>query len=99
MKLYVGNLPFRTTDEDLRAAFRKFGEVLSAQVLTDRETGRSRGFGFVELSDEDARRAIDEMDGADLAGRRIVVNESRPMQARPPRPDRGGGDGNYRDRG
>ncbi len=90
MKLYVGNLPFRTTSEDLAAAFRRFGEVQSAQVLTDRETGRSRGFGFVELADEDARRAIDEMDGADLAGRRIVVNESRPMQARPPRQDRVG---------
>ena len=98
VKLYVGNLPFRTTSDDLAAAFRRFGEVTSAQVLTDRETGRSRGFGFVELSDEDARRAIDEMDGADLAGRRIVVNESRPMQARPPRQDRGGGDGNFRDR-
>jgi RNA recognition motif-containing protein len=80
----------------LAAAFRRFGEVLSAQVLTDRETGRSRGFGFVELADEDARRAIDEMDGADLSGRQIVVNESRPMQARPPR--QGGGESNYRDR-
>jgi RNA recognition motif-containing protein len=98
VKLYVGNLPFRTTSEDLAAAFRRFGEVLSAQVLTDRETGRSRGFGFVELADEEARRAIDEMDGADLAGRRIVVNESRPMQSRPPRQERVGGEGNYRDR-
>ena len=98
MKLYIGNLPFRTTSEDLAAAFRRFGEVQSAQVLADRETGRSRGFGFVELADEDARRAIDEMDGADLAGRKIVVNESRPMQARPPRQDRGGSEGNYRDR-
>ena len=98
MKLYVGNLPFRTTSEDLAAAFRRFGEVLSAQVLTDRETGRSRGFGFVELADEEARRAIDEMDGADLAGRRIVVNESRPMQSRPGRQERVGGEGNYRDR-
>ena len=98
MKLYVGNLAFRTTSEDLAAAFRRFGEVISAQVLNDRETGRSRGFGFVELADEEARRAIDEMDGADLAGRRIVVNESRPMQSRPPRQERVGGEGNYRDR-
>lgn len=98
LKLYIGNLAFRTTSEDLAAAFRRFGEVQSAQVLTDRETGRSRGFGFVELADEDARRAIDEMDGVDLDGRQIVVNESRPMQARPPRQDRGGGGGNYRDR-
>ncbi|HEU4749771.1 MAG TPA: RNA-binding protein [Acidimicrobiia bacterium] len=100
MKLYVGNLPFRTTSEDLAAAFRRFGEVESAQVLVDRDTGRSRGFGFVEMNDDDARRAIDEMDGADLAGRRIVVNESRPMAPRPPRPGGGGGGGNdrYRDR-
>ncbi|HEX5671615.1 MAG TPA: RNA-binding protein [Acidimicrobiia bacterium] len=92
MKLYVGNLPFRTTSEDLAAAFRRFGEVQSAQVLMDRDTGRSRGFGFVEMNDDDARRAIDEMDGADLSGRRIVVNESRPMAPRPPR--QGGGGGN-----
>jgi RNA recognition motif-containing protein len=92
LKLYVGNLPFRTTSEDLAAAFRRFGEVQSAQVLMDRDTGRSRGFGFVEMNDDDARRAIDEMDGADLSGRRIVVNESRPMAPRPPR--QGGGGGN-----
>ncbi len=99
MKLYVGNLPFRTTSEDLAAAFRRFGEVESAQVLVDRDTGRSRGFGFVEMNDDDARRAIDEMDGADLAGRKIVVNESRPMAPRPPRPGGGGGnDRGYRDR-
>jgi RNA recognition motif-containing protein len=97
LKLYVGNLPFRTTSDDLAAAFRRFGEVTSAQVLTDRDTGRSRGFGFVELNDEDARRAIDEMDGADLGGRRIVVNESRPMAPRSPRPG-GGGNNRYRDR-
>jgi RNA recognition motif-containing protein len=98
LKLYVGNLPFRTTSEDLAAAFRRFGEVESAQVLVDRDTGRSRGFGFVEMNDDDARRAIDEMDGADLAGRRIVVNESRPMAPRPPRPGGGGGNDRYRDR-
>ena len=96
MKLYVGNLPFRTTSEDLAAAFRRFGEVQSAQVLMDRDTGRSRGFGFVEMNDDDARRAIDEMDGADLSGRRIVVNESRPMAPRPPR--QGGGDSRYGNR-
>ncbi|HUO45728.1 MAG TPA: RNA-binding protein [Acidimicrobiia bacterium] len=100
MKLYIGNLPFRTTSEDLAAAFRRFGEVTSAQVLIDRDTGRSRGFGFVEMDDDEARRAIDEMDGADLGGRRIVVNESRPMSPRPPRPggSGGGGDDRYRDR-
>ncbi|MGQ0849036.1 MAG: RNA recognition motif domain-containing protein [Actinomycetota bacterium] len=96
MKLYIGNLPFRTTSEDLAAAFRRFGEVESAQVLTDRDTGRSRGFGFVEMADDAARQAIEEMDGSDLAGRRIVVNESRPMTPRAPRP--GGGANRYRDR-
>jgi cold-inducible RNA-binding protein len=95
LKLYVGNLPFRTTSEDLAEAFSRFGEVLSAQVLVDRDSGRSRGFGFVELADDDARRAIEEMDGTDLDGRRIVVNESRPMTPRPPRQ---GGGGRYRDR-
>jgi len=100
LKLYIGNLPFRTSSEDLAAAFRRFGEVTSAQVLMDRDTGRSRGFGFVEMGDDEARRAIEEMDGADLGGRRIVVNESRPMSTRPPRQSGGGGGGNnrYRDR-
>jgi cold-inducible RNA-binding protein len=82
LKLYVGNLPFRTTSEDLAAAFRRFGEVTSAQVLVDRDTGRSRGFGFVEMNDDDARRAIEGLDGSDLAGRQIVVNESRPQVPR-----------------
>jgi len=97
LRLYVGNLPFRTTSEDLRATFSRFGEVSSAEVLSDRETGRSRGFGFVEMADDAARQAIEELDGSDLAGRRIVVNESRPMAPRPPR--QGGAGGNrYRDR-
>jgi RNA recognition motif-containing protein len=98
LKLYVGNLPFGTTGDDLAAAFRRFGEVQSAQVLTDRDTGRSRGFGFVEIADDAARKAIEEMDGSDLAGRQIVVNESRPMAPRPPRQGGGGGD-RSRDRG
>lgn len=102
MRLYVGNLPFRTTSEDLRVAFSRFGEVTTAEVLSDRETGRSRGFGFVEMPDDVAKEAISSLDGSDLAGRRIVVNESRPMAPRPPRGgggDRGGGGGNrYRDR-
>jgi len=96
LRLYVGNLPFRTTSEDLRAAFSRFGEVTSAEVLSDRETGRSRGFGFVEMPDEVAKEAIASLDGSDLAGRRIVVNESRPMTPRPPR--QGGGGNRYRDR-
>ena len=99
MRLYVGNLSFRTTGDELRTTFSRFGEVVSAEVLSDRETGRSRGFGFVEMADEGAREAIEALDGSDLGGRRIVVNESRPMSPRPPRQGQGGGGGNrYRDR-
>ena len=83
MKLYVGNLPFSYDNEDLAAQFRRFGEVASAQVITDRETGRSRGFGFVELTnDDEARRAIEELDGSDMGGRRVNVNEARPREPR-----------------
>lgn len=83
MKLYVGNLPFSYDNEDLAAQFRRFGEVTSAQVITDRETGRSRGFGFVEFAnDDEGRRAIEELDGADLGGRRVNVNEARPREPR-----------------
>jgi RNA recognition motif-containing protein len=99
VNIYVGNLSFRTTSEDLAAAFRRFGEVTSAQVVMDRETGRSRGFGFVEMGDEDARRAIEQLDGSDIEGRRITVNEARPRSERPrsdrprsDRPRRPGGD-------
>jgi RNA recognition motif-containing protein len=89
----VGNLPFSTTSEDLAAHFGRVGNVTSANVISDRETGRSRGFGFVEMSDEDGRKAIDELGGTDLGGRSITVNEARP---RAPRPDRGGGGGRDR---
>ena len=92
MKLYVGNLPFSTSSEDLNRLFAPHGAVESAEVVTDRDTGRSRGFGFVEMGDEDARRAIEELDGADIDGRRLTVNEARPRQPR----SGGGGD---RDRG
>lgn len=86
MNIYVGNLPFRYDSEDLAALFRRFGEVSSAQVIMDRDTGRSRGFGFVEMDDsEAARRAIEELDGSDVDGRRLTVNEARP------RTNRGGG--------
>jgi RNA recognition motif-containing protein len=84
----VGNLPFSTTSDDLASLFAKVGEVTSAQVVTDRETGRSRGFGFVEMSDEDARKAIDELGGTSLGGRSLTVNEARPRSPRPPRNDR-----------
>jgi RNA recognition motif-containing protein len=79
MNLYVGNLPFSTNDDDLRTAFEAHGTVSSAQVIMDRDTGRSRGFGFVEMdNDDEARAAIEALDGSDLAGRRIKVNEARP---------------------
>lgn len=78
MKLYVGNLPFSFGSENLRALFAPLGEVTSAEVLSDRETGRSRGFGFVEMSDEDGRKAIDQLDGSDVDGRRLTVNEAKP---------------------
>ena len=93
MKLYVGNLPFSTSSEDLSRMFAAHGAVESAEVVTDRDTGRSRGFGFVEMSDDDGRRAIEELDGNDIGGRRLTVNEARPRQPR------GGGGGGDRDRG
>ena len=89
-KLYVGNLSFETTTADLEAAFAEFGTVWSAQVVTDRETGRSRGFAFVELSDG-GDDAIAKMNGAQLQGRTLTVNEAKPREDRP----RSGGGGGY----
>ena len=74
----MGNLPFTTTSDELATLFGRVGVVTSAQVIMDRETGRSRGFGFVEMSDEDGRKAIDELTGAAMGGRSITVNEARP---------------------
>lgn len=93
--LYVGNLPFTTTDEDLRAAFAAYGTVVKAQVIMDRETGRSRGFGFVEMSDG-ADEAIAAMNGAQFEGRTLTVNEAKPRE---PRPGGGGGYGGGGGRG
>lgn len=85
-KLYVGNLPYTVRDEDLNQAFSAFGDVASAKVMMERDTGRSKGFGFVEMgSDADAQSAIEGMNGQSLGGRSLVVNEARPMEARPPR--------------
>ena len=89
--LYVGNLPFTTTDEDLREAFSAYGTVARAQVISDRETGRSRGFGFVEM-ETGGEAAIEGMNGKELDGRALTVNEARPRENRP----RGGGGGGYR---
>ncbi len=81
-KIYVGNLPWSATDASLKEAFSAFGEVQSASVVTDRETGRSRGFGFVEMDGADAEKAIRELDGRDLDGRAMRVNEARPKERR-----------------
>jgi cold-inducible RNA-binding protein len=99
-KLYVGNLPYSVRDEDLQQSFSEFGSVSSAKVMMERDTGRSKGFGFVEMgSDAEAQAAINGMNGQSLGGRSITVNEARPMEARPPRTggygggDRSGGGG------
>lgn len=91
-KLYVGNLPYSVRDEDLQQSFSQFGAVTSAKVMMERDTGRSKGFGFVEMgSDAEAQAAINGMNGQPLGGRSVVVNEARPMEARPPRSFGGGG--------
>jgi RNA recognition motif-containing protein len=98
-KLYVGNLPYTVRDEDLQQSFSAYGAVNSAKVMMERDTGRSKGFGFVEMgSDAEAQAAIEGMNGQSLGGRSLVVNEARPMEARPPRTGgfggpRGGGGG------
>ena len=100
-KLYVGNLAYSVRDEDLQQAFGQFGTVSSAKVMMDRDTGRSKGFGFVEMgSDAEAQSAIEGMNGQSLAGRAVVVNEARPREERPggfrgPYGGGGGGGGGY----
>ena len=85
-KLYVGNLPYSFRDEDLQQAFAAHGSVSSAKVMMERDTGRSKGFGFVEMgSDAEAQAAINGMNGQQFGGRGLVVNEARPMEPRPPR--------------
>ena len=98
-KLYVGNLPYSVRDGDLEQSFGQFGTVTSAKVMLERDTGRSKGFGFVEMgSDAEAQAAINGMNGQPLGGRSLVVNEARPMEPRPPRSGGGGyggGGGGY----
>ncbi|MDP5117188.1 MAG: RNA-binding protein [Burkholderiaceae bacterium] len=90
-KLYVGNLPYSVRDGDLEQSFGQFGTVTSAKVMMERDTGRSKGFGFVEMgSDAEAQAAINGMNGQPLGGRSLVVNEARPMEPRPPRSGGGG---------
>ena len=99
-KLYVGNLPYSVRDGDLEQAFGQFGAVTSAKVMMERDTGRSKGFGFVEMgSDAEAQAAINGMNGQPLGGRSVVVNEARPMEARPPRSGGGGYGGGGRSGG
>jgi len=88
-KLYVGNLSYSTTSDSLKAAFEQAGAVVSATVMIDKMTGRSRGFGFVEMEDADALNAISLFDGKDIDGSNVKVNEARPLEARPPRRDFG----------
>ena len=85
MNIYVGNLPFNTTAQDLESLFGEFGTVESAAIINDRETGRSRGFGFVEMPNEEGSKAISELDGRDYNGRALKVNEARPREDRGPR--------------
>lgn len=81
--IYVGNLPYSVTSDELREVFEQYGEVRSAVVITDRYTGRSRGFGFVEMTDNaEADKAIEDLNGSNLGGRNIVVNETRPREER-----------------
>lgn len=101
LKLYVGNLPYSTTGDELQQMFSAHGTVTSATIISDKMTGRSKGFGFVEMEDADAAQAaIAALNGKDMGGRAIVVNEARPMEERPRRSfggDRGGFGGGRRD--
>lgn len=95
-KLYVGNIPYNITEGDLANRFGQFGTVESVRIIVDRETGRSKGFCFVEMAnDDEALNAISQLNGAEMNGRPMTVNEARPMEQRPPRGDgpRGGGGG------
>ena len=95
-KLYVGNLPYSYRDSDMEQAFSQYGTVSSAKVMMERDTGRSNGFGFVEMSsDAEAQAAIAGMNGQQVGGRGLVVNEARPMESRPPRSGGFGGGGGY----
>ena len=78
MNIYVGNVPFSTTEDELRGIFAEYGEVTTAKIISDRETGRSRGFGFVEMSENSARKAIAELNGVEFEGKVLTINEARP---------------------
>lgn len=93
MNIYVANIPWKASEEELRALFAEYGEIDSAKIITDKFTQRSRGFGFVEMKDDEAaRKAINELNGTDFMGKNLVVNEARPKEDR----GGGGGGGGYR---
>jgi RNA recognition motif-containing protein len=94
-RIHVGNLPFSATETELSAKFSAYGEVISIALPTDRETGRPRGFGFIEMSNEDATKAIDALNGADLGGRSMNVSEAREREDRGNSGSYGGGGGGY----
>lgn len=97
MNIYVGNLSYETTEDDLRAAFSRFGAVDSARLISDRDTGRPKGFGFVEMSNNnEAQAAINALNSTTLKDREIKVNEARPREERPARSNYGGGGGGGR---
>ena len=98
-KMFVGNLSFQTSESDVRAAFEQYGAVESVAIITDRDTGRSKGFGFVEMSEEDANKAIAGLSGSELDGRALTVNEAKPMVKRDFGGDRGGRGGGGGGRG
>ena len=84
MNIYVGNMPYAMSADELKAAFAAYGNVTSVRLVTDRETGRAKGFGFVEMNnDEEAKKAIEALNGNDIGGRKAVVNEARPREERP----------------
>ncbi len=98
MNIYVGNLSYQTTDEELQALFEEFGEVASVKLISDRDTGRSKGFGFVEMPDQDqAMNAIESLNGREHQGRALRVNEAKPRTDKP-RGGGGGGGGQFRGR-
>lgn len=84
-RIYVGNLPFSATEQEIRALFEEFGEVIGVNLINDRQTGQPRGFGFVEMGDSDADLAIEALDRQDFGGRSLRVNEAQPREPRPPR--------------
>lgn len=93
MNIYVGNLPYKASEDELKDMFGSYGDVSSVRIITDHESGRSKGFAFVEMdNDEQAKAAIEELNGADFVGRPLTVNEARPKQERP---RQGGGRGGY----